>query len=133
MGMGYVYLSKFYRSSARELKRLDSMLRSFLYAHFAESLSGLPTIRSYGEIPRFLSDNEYYIDLEDRANFLVATNQRWLAIRLDFLGGLMVFVVSSRMIRLSCAGAEERLGRDARCYGCFGHQCCSDRSRLDLH
>jgi ATP-binding cassette, subfamily C (CFTR/MRP), member 1 len=85
------------------------MLRSFLYAHFAESLSGLPTIRSYGEIPRFLSDNEYYTDLEDRAAYLTVTNQRyaapgkydpdyllslrWLAIRLDFLGGLMTFVV----------------------------------------
>ena len=86
------------------------MLRSFLYAHFAESLSGLPTIRSYGEMPRFMSDNEYYTDLEDRAAFLTVTNQRsvavvlyvfvcslisgrWLAIRLDFLGGIMTFVV----------------------------------------
>lgn len=73
---------------------IDAILRSLLYAHFAESLSGLPTIRSYGEVHRFLSDNEYYIDLEDRANYIVVTNQRWLAIRLDFLGGLMVFVVS---------------------------------------
>lgn len=72
-----MYLSAFYRESARELKRLDSMLRSFLYAHFAESLSGLPTIRSYGEIERFLSDNEYYTDLEDRAAFLTITNQRY--------------------------------------------------------
>ncbi|KAI0073467.1 ABC protein [Panus rudis PR-1116 ss-1] len=94
IAVGYQYFAAFYRASARELKRLDSMLRSLLYAHFAESLSGLPTIRSYGEVPRFLSDNEFYIDLEDRANFLVATNQRWLAIRLDMLGGCMVFVVA---------------------------------------
>ncbi|TCD60600.1 hypothetical protein EIP91_009818 [Steccherinum ochraceum] len=92
--VGYQYFAAFYRESAREIKRLDAILRSLLYAHFAESLSGLPTIRSYGEVQRFLSDNEYYIDLEDRANFLVATNQRWLAIRLDFLGGIMVFVVA---------------------------------------
>ncbi|KAK7690924.1 hypothetical protein QCA50_006027 [Cerrena zonata] len=91
---GYQYFASYYRSSAREIKRLDAMLRSLLYAHFAESLSGLSTIRSYGEVPRFLRDNEYYADLEDRANFLVATNQRWLAIRLDFLGGIMVFVVA---------------------------------------
>lgn len=75
--MGYQYFAAFYRESARELKRLDSMLRSFLYAHFAESLSGLPTIRSYGEIPRFLHDNEYFTDLEDRAAFLTVTNQRY--------------------------------------------------------
>lgn len=52
------------------------MLRSLLYGHFAESLTGLPTIRSYGEIPRFLAENKYYIDLENRALFLVVTNQR---------------------------------------------------------
>lgn len=96
IAVGYQYFAAFYRESARELKRLgksihdqayfsstehraDSMLRSFLYAHFAESLSGLPTIRSYGEIQRFLSDNEYYTDLEDRAAFLTVTNQRYVA------------------------------------------------------
>ncbi|OBZ72274.1 Oligomycin resistance ATP-dependent permease YOR1 [Grifola frondosa] len=94
IAVGYSYFAGFYRASARELKRLDAMLRSLLYAHFAESLSGLPTIRSYGEIQRFLKDNEYYVDLEDRAAFLTVTNQRWLAIRLDFLGGLMTFIVA---------------------------------------
>ena len=56
------------------------MLRSFLYAHFAESLSGLPTIRSYGVVDRFLKDNMYYTDLEDRAAFLTVTNQRFASV-----------------------------------------------------
>ncbi|KAL7279088.1 hypothetical protein ACG7TL_006926 [Trametes sanguinea] len=94
IAVGYSYFAGFYKASARELKRLDAMLRSLLYAHFAESLSGLPTIRSYGEVSRFLRDNEYYVDLEDRAAFLTVTNQRWLAIRLDFLGGIMTFIVA---------------------------------------
>ncbi|EPS96092.1 hypothetical protein FOMPIDRAFT_101769 [Fomitopsis schrenkii] len=91
---GYSYFAAFYRASARELKRIDAMLRSLLYAHFAESLSGLPTIRSYGETARFLRDNEYFVDLEDRAAILTVTNQRWLAIRLDFLGGMLIFIVA---------------------------------------
>jgi ATP-binding cassette subfamily C (CFTR/MRP) protein 1 len=70
------------------------MLRSLLYAHLAESLTGLPTIRSYGAIERFLDENKYYVDLENRALFLTVTNQRWLAIRLDFMGGLMTFVIA---------------------------------------
>lgn len=94
IAFGYSYFAAFYRSSAREIKRLDAMLRSLLYSHFAESLTGLPTIRSFGEIPRFLHENKYYVDLENRALFLSVTNQRWLAIRLDFLGGIMVFVVA---------------------------------------
>ncbi|KAF9490797.1 ABC protein [Pleurotus eryngii] len=94
LALGYNYFAAFYRSSARELKRLDAMLRSVLYSHFSESLTGLPTIRSYGEMPRFIRDNSYYIDLENRALFLTVTTQRWLAIRLDFLGSIMVFIVA---------------------------------------
>ncbi|WRT65384.1 uncharacterized protein IL334_002327 [Kwoniella shivajii] len=77
-----------------EVKRLDSMLRSLLYSHFSESLSGLATIRAYGETERFIHENAYYMDLENRAYLLSATNQRWLSIRLDFLGACLVFAVA---------------------------------------
>ena len=128
---GYSYFAGFYRASAREMKRLgeeqlfnfiliclykillDSLLRSVLYSHFSESLTGLATIRSYGEVDRFLKDNQFYIDLEDRALFLTITNQRyllllfskcivndliwyihrWMAICLDIMGGLVTFIV----------------------------------------
>ncbi|KAF8207123.1 hypothetical protein K438DRAFT_1962751 [Mycena galopus ATCC 62051] len=70
IAFGYSYFAAFYRASAQT----DAMLRSVLYAHLAESLTGLPTIRSYGEIP--------------------VTNQRWLAIRLDACGSIMVFTVA---------------------------------------
>lgn len=89
----YGYFAMFYQASARELKRIDSLLRSIHYAHFSESLTGLPTIvsfdassnllqliniskRSYGAIDRFISDNKYYLDLENRALYLTVTNQR---------------------------------------------------------
>ena len=58
------------------IMNIDALLRSLLYSHFSESLTGLPTIRSYGEVDRFLKDNQYYVDLEDRALFLTITNQR---------------------------------------------------------
>ncbi|ELU37127.1 ATP-binding cassette transporter protein YOR1 [Rhizoctonia solani AG-1 IA] len=104
-----ITILEYYFASARELKRLDSNLRSLLYSHFSESLTGLATIRAYGEVNHFLKDNTYYIDLENRALFLTCgkhrtasdssrfysyltiANQRWLAIRLDFLGSLLVF------------------------------------------
>ncbi|KAH9481477.1 Multidrug resistance protein fer6 [Psilocybe cubensis] len=94
ISLGYQYFAAFYRASAREVKRLDSMLRSLLYSHFSESLTGLSTLRTYGEIPRFLKENAYYIDLENRALILTVSNQRWLSIRLDFCGALLVFFVA---------------------------------------
>lgn len=94
VAIGYLYFVMFYRASAREIKRLDGLLRGLLYSHISEALSGLATIQAYGEVPRFIKDNNYYIDLENRAYILTATNQRWLGVRLDFLGGLMVFAVA---------------------------------------
>lgn len=99
IGIGYYYFAQFYRTSAREVKRLDAMLRSLLYSHFSESLSGLATIRAYGETQRFIHDNCYYMDLEDRAYLLTASNQRWLAVRLDFLGALLVFAVAIMAVK----------------------------------
>lgn len=84
----------FYRSSAREFKRVDALLRSTLYSHFAESLSGLTTIRAYHESARFLRKNYYYMDLQNRAYFLTVVNQRWLGLRLDFLGSVCVLITA---------------------------------------
>jgi ABC-type multidrug transport system fused ATPase/permease subunit len=71
----YIYAAIFYRASARELKRLDAILRSSLYSHFSESLSGLATIRAYGEADRFRLENEQRMDIENRAYFLTVINQ----------------------------------------------------------
>lgn len=91
---GYFFAAKFYRASAREIKRLDAILRSSLYTHFSESLSGLTTIRAYGESGRFREENLERVNIENRAYWLSVTNQRWLGVRLDFLGTLLTFVVA---------------------------------------
>ncbi|KAG9092782.1 hypothetical protein FRC06_011800 [Ceratobasidium sp. 370] len=90
----YYWAALFYRSSARELKRLDAILRSSLYGHFSESLSGLATIRAYDEVGRFREENRKHMDIENRAYWLTVTNQRWLGIRLDFLGTILTFCVA---------------------------------------
>ncbi|KAI0635675.1 P-loop containing nucleoside triphosphate hydrolase protein [Trametes polyzona] len=94
VSIAYVWAAMFYRASARELKRLDALLRSSLYSHFSESLSGLATIRAYGESDRFLAENRKRVDIENRAYWLTVTNQRWLGIRLDLMGIFLTFVVA---------------------------------------
>ena len=56
---------------------LDAVLRSSLYSHFSESLSGLATIRAYGEVERFRADNEKKVDIENRAYWMTVVNQVW--------------------------------------------------------
>jgi ATP-binding cassette subfamily C (CFTR/MRP) protein 1 len=35
-----------------------------------------------------------FIDIENRAYFLTVMNQRWLAVRLDFFGSVLTFIVA---------------------------------------
>lgn len=47
-------------------QRLDAILRSALYSHFSESLTGLATIRAYGEAERYRLQNQSLMDIENR-------------------------------------------------------------------
>jgi ABC-type multidrug transport system fused ATPase/permease subunit len=82
----YYRTQDFYRNASREIKRLDAISRSPLFAHFSETLTGLSTIRAYAEEDRFIQGNQNKIDHNNRANYLQLQSQRWLALRLEVLG-----------------------------------------------
>lgn len=91
----FVMASMFYQGSARELKRLDSLGRSVVFANFSETLTGVSTIRAYHNAPeRFFAKNETAINNMNSANFLTIANQRWLAIRLDLVAVALTLVVT---------------------------------------
>lgn len=85
--------ARFYRASARELKRHEAVLRSTVFSRFSEGVSGISTIRAYGLEKRFSKSIRDAIDDMNSAYFLTFSNQRWLSVRLDFIGNLLVFVV----------------------------------------
>ncbi|CAO1615299.1 unnamed protein product [Parajaminaea phylloscopi] len=87
----YVWVGMFYRPASRELRRLNNVLRSRIYEHFSESLMGITTLRTYGAVSSFLEDNARRIDTENKAYWLSIACQRWLNLRLDFLGAVLVF------------------------------------------
>ncbi|TPX54113.1 hypothetical protein PhCBS80983_g06048 [Powellomyces hirtus] len=91
LGFLYSYFQKFYLSTSRELKRLDSKSRSPIYAHFSETLGGVSTIRAYKQEPRFLFENRAKVDNNMRAYYPSISSNRWLAVRLEFIGSLVVF------------------------------------------
>ncbi|KAI1214940.1 ATP-binding cassette transporter protein YOR1-like protein [Annulohypoxylon truncatum] len=97
----FVLAASYYRASAREVKRFESVLRSVVFAKFGEGLSGVASIRAYGLRDRFINDLRDSIDEMNAAYYLTFSNQRWLSIRLDTIGNLLVFttgilVVTSR-------------------------------------
>lgn len=88
----FVFSASYYRASAREIKRHDSVLRSTVFAKFGEAVTGVATIRAYGLQKQFATTVNNALDTMDSAYFLTFANQRWLSIRLDVIGNMLVFV-----------------------------------------
>ncbi|GAV87979.1 ABC_tran domain-containing protein/ABC_membrane domain-containing protein [Cephalotus follicularis] len=81
----------YYQSTSREVKRLDSITRSPVYAQFGEALNGLPTIRAYKAYDRMANINGKSMDNNIRFTLVNMSGNRWLGIRLEILGGLMIW------------------------------------------
>uniref|UniRef100_A0A8B9S0Y3 Uncharacterized protein n=1 Tax=Accipiter nisus TaxID=211598 RepID=A0A8B9S0Y3_9AVES len=87
----YYFVLRFYVSTSRQLRRLDSVTRSPIYSHFGETVSGLSVIRAFGHQERFLQQNESTMDINQKSVYAWIVSNRWLAIRLEFVGSLVVF------------------------------------------
>ncbi|KFM06516.1 Canalicular multispecific organic anion transporter 1, partial [Aptenodytes forsteri] len=87
----YYFVLRFYVSTSRQLRRLDSVTRSPIYSHFGETVSGLSVIRAYGHQERFVQQNESTMDINQKSVYSWIVSNRWLAIRLEFVGSLVVF------------------------------------------
>ncbi|RYN92451.1 Oligomycin resistance ATP-dependent permease [Alternaria tenuissima] len=97
----FMFSAAFYRSSAREVKRHEAVLRSTVFSRFGEAVMGTPTIRAYGLQDQFSKSVRDAVDDMNSAYYLTFANQRWLSVRLDIVGILLVFttgilVVTSR-------------------------------------
>lgn len=87
----YVALGAVYVNSSRDLKRIESVSRSPLYQQFGETLTGVVTIRAYGDGPRFIDDNHRRINAYNRPHIHLWAANRWLATRIDLTGALVSF------------------------------------------
>lgn len=94
LGAMYIWIQRYYLRTSRELKRLDSVSRSPIYAHFQESLGGISTIRAYRQQDRFELENEWRVDGNLRAYFPSISANRWLAVRLEFIGAVVILAAA---------------------------------------
>jgi ABC-type multidrug transport system fused ATPase/permease subunit len=95
----YAAIGRFYLSSSRDLKRLESVHRSPLYQQFGETLSGMTTIRAYGDERRFIRENLMKINTQHRPFIYLWAANRWLAFRVDVVGALVAFFAGAFVIR----------------------------------
>lgn len=82
-------LQQYYIDTARELARLMGVCKAPIIQHFAESLSGSTTIRSFNQELRFICINSNRMDEFSRPKFYSAGAREWLCFRLDMLSSIM--------------------------------------------
>ncbi|KAI0457143.1 multidrug resistance-associated protein [Xylaria acuta] len=87
----FAFVAMFYLRASRDLKRLESVNRSPLFQQFGETLSGVTTIRAYGDERRFIRDNLSRINKQSRPFIFLWGANRWLSFRTDVLGDLVAF------------------------------------------
>eukprot|EP00960_Hanusia_phi_P075463 768429-Hanusia_phi.AAC.15 len=87
----YYRIQRVYRQSSRELKRLESVSKSPLLANLRESMGGIDTIRAFKMQTTFEDTSDRCNDAYTRAYANSNTANRWLGVRLEFLGNMSVF------------------------------------------
>ena len=102
--MSSLDFSYYFRRSTRELQRLDSISKSPIYAQLSETLGGLSTIRAYRSQERFQLQIMNAIDKNNVAFIFIQMANRWLGLRLDYGGALIVFLAAVSSVAAALSG-----------------------------
>ncbi|XP_058067672.1 ABC transporter C family member 13 isoform X3 [Magnolia sinica] len=88
---GYIYkkLQFYYRSTSRELRRLDSVSRSPIYASFTETLDGSSTIRAFNAKEYFFTRFTEHIALYQQTSYSEIIASLWLSLRLQLIAAFI--------------------------------------------
>jgi len=102
----YFAATNYYRTVARELKRIEAISRSPVFSHFAETLGGLSVIRAFQRQGVYLRTNEVRLDENISAFHTLKSVDRWLSVRLELLGnGIVLLAALLAVFTHSRAGA----------------------------
>jgi len=91
LSWAYSAVQKRYIATSRELKRLDSLALSPIFSHFGETLSGLTTLRAFRAQQRFAAKDAALLNESNRCYWPAQCVNRWLSVRLELLGIVVVF------------------------------------------
>ncbi|XP_050740740.1 multidrug resistance-associated protein 1 isoform X7 [Drosophila biarmipes] len=90
----YYFAQRFYVATSRQLMRLESVSRSPIYSHFSETVTGASTIRAYNVENRFIDESDAKVDKNQVCKYPSVIANRWLAIRLEMVGNLIILFAS---------------------------------------
>ena len=97
----YWVLMLHYRKSGPDLQRIDALSRSPLQSMVTECLEGSTTIRVFRQGRNFVHDFREAVDTNSSALLNFVSAQRWLGVRIELCGSLVVLVPSILVVCLN--------------------------------
>ncbi|CAF3558667.1 unnamed protein product [Rotaria sp. Silwood1] len=92
-GCGMFYLRYRFASCSRDLKRLVGTTRSPVYSQLTSTIHGVKVIRSYHAENICSREFHYHLDNNTRVSYLIATLNRWSAMRFDWVSLIFIALV----------------------------------------
>nr|UOU03343.1 ATP-binding cassette subfamily C4-4-2 [Brachionus rubens] len=88
----FIYIRKYFLATSMEIKRIEGIVRSPIFVHVNNTLSGMTIIRA-ANMEEILNE-EFYVhtDYHTRANSAFVYVNRWLGVRLDWVATIFTFI-----------------------------------------
>uniref|UniRef100_A0A8C9X171 ATP-binding cassette, sub-family C (CFTR/MRP), member 8 n=1 Tax=Sander lucioperca TaxID=283035 RepID=A0A8C9X171_SANLU len=88
------FIQKYFRVASRDLQQLEDSTQLPLLCHFSETVEGLTTIRALRYEPRFRQRLLQYTDANNIASLFLTAANRWLEVRMEYIGACVVLVAA---------------------------------------
>ncbi|XP_034144190.1 ATP-binding cassette sub-family C member 8 isoform X3 [Esox lucius] len=88
------FIQKYFRVASRDLQQLEDSTQLPLLSHFSETVEGLTTIRAFRYEPRFRQRLLQYTDANNIASLFLTAANRWLEVRMDYIGACVVLIAA---------------------------------------
>ncbi|XP_041114284.1 ATP-binding cassette sub-family C member 9-like isoform X1 [Polyodon spathula] len=109
LGIAFYFIQKYFRVASKDLQDLDDSTQLPLLCHFSETAEGLTTIRAFRHEARFKQRMLELIDTNNVAYLFLSAANRWLEVRTDYLGAVIVLTAAVTSICTSENGLQSGL------------------------
>uniref|UniRef100_A0A3Q3G8I0 ATP-binding cassette, sub-family C (CFTR/MRP), member 9 n=1 Tax=Kryptolebias marmoratus TaxID=37003 RepID=A0A3Q3G8I0_KRYMA len=94
LSVAFYFIQKYFRVASKDLQDLDESTQLPLLCHFSETAEGLTTIRAFRHEARFKQRMLELTDTNNTAYLFLSAANRWLEVRTDYLGAVIVLTAA---------------------------------------
>ncbi|XP_065145853.1 ATP-binding cassette sub-family C member 9 isoform X6 [Paramisgurnus dabryanus] len=110
LAVAFYFIQKYFRVASKDLQDLDDSTQLPLLCHFSETAEGLTTIRAFRHEARFKQRMLELTDTNNTAYLFLSAANRWLEVRTDYLGAMIVLTAAVAAIWSSSQSGLVGLG-----------------------